>query len=974
MLPVDPRPRPRPGRRLRAWLALLVALLALPALAVLTTAPADAAAPHPAAAAPAVAGVPDSSFQKVLLNNSGGNPLQLDIAADGRVFFIDMLGDVRIINTGGTTVTAGHLDVFTANESGLLAMALDPAFTTDHWLYVYYSPSAASVDRLSRFTVNGSTLDMSSEKVLLEVPVQRAECCHHGAGMAMDHKNGNLWLSTGDNTNPFASDGYAPIDEQSGRAYWDAQRTSGNTNSLSGKVLRIHPEANGTYTVPAGNLFAPGTAKTRPEIYAMGYRNPFRLALDAKTGNPVVGNYGPDAGAADSARGPQNTVEWDLLTKPVNAGWPYCIGNNTPYIDYNFATKTSGRPFDCAGGPTNDSPNNTGLTKLPPATPATVWYHYSADPNNFPLLSGGAPMAGPVYRYDAALNSDRKWPQAMDGQAIFSEWNTSKVYTFHVKADSSGVDDIQTFLPSVAFKKPMDMKFGPDGALYMVEWGTGYGGNNADAGIYRIDYLNGGALPVAAASANRTSGPAPLAVNFSSSGSKDPAGGSLTYTWDFGDGATSTAANPGHTYTAVGNYTAVLTVTNAAGKSATASLAVTAGNTAPTLTINSPPNGGLFDWGDKVGFSVTVTDPEDGTVDCGQVKIQAILGHDTHGHPLDQYTGCSATVSTTLSNGHSDGDNVFYVIEASYTDKGGAGGAAPLTGRAQITLQPKHKQAEFFTDTGRASDGQGTDTPGVTVENGADSAGGGQDIGFIEDGDYWTESPIALNNTTAVTFRVASANSGGRIEVRWNAANGPLLGTATVPGTGAWQTYTDVTAALGNVPGGSGKIYYVARNPSGKTGPGALMNVNWMVFTGAGVGTPGTPGGTGGISLKAHANGKFVTADNAGAAPLIANRDAVGPWETFDEIDLGGGNIALRAHANNQYVTAENAGAAALIANRATAGSWETFQLVHNADGSVSLKATVNGKYVTAESGGAQPLIANRTAIGPWEEFDLATV
>jgi PKD repeat protein len=966
--------------RLRSWAQLLALLLLLPALALFTTAPANAAPKSPAAApatvSPAVDGVPDSSFQRVLLDNSGGNPLQLDIASDGRVFFIDMLGDVKVINTDGTNAVIGHLSVFTANESGLLAMALDPAFATNHWIYLYYSPSATSVDRLSRFTINGSTLDMSSEKILLDVPVQRAECCHHGAGMAMDHKNGNLWLSLGDNTNPFASDGYAPIDEQAGRSSWDAQRTAGNTNSLSGKVLRIHPEANGTYTVPAGNLFAPGTAKTRPEIYAMGYRNPFRIALDSKTGNLLVGNYGPDAGAPNAGRGPENTVEWDLLSKPINAGWPYCIGNNTPYLDYNFATQTSGAPFDCAGGPTNNSPNNTGLTKLPPATPATVWYHYNADANNFPMLSGGAPMAGPVYRYDASLNSDRKWPQAMDSQAIFSEWNTSKVYTFHVKPDNASIDTIAPFLPSVPFKKPMDMKFGPDGALYMVEWGTGYGGNNADAGIYRIDYLNGGALPVAKASANRTSGPAPLAVNFSSSGSSDPAGQALTYKWAFGDGATSTSANPSHTYTTVGNYTAVLTVTNSAGKSSTSSLTITAGNTAPTLTITSPPNGGLFDWGDKVNFAVTVTDPEDGAIDCGQVKIQAILGHDTHGHPLDQYTGCSATVTTTLSNGHSDGDNVFYVIEASYTDKGGSGGAAaPITGRAQITLQPKHKQAEFFTDTGRAANGQGTDTPGVTVESGSDSAGGGQDIGFIEDGDYWTISPIALNNINAVTFRAASANAGGRVEVRWNAADGPLLGTATVPTTGAWQTYTDVTANLTNVPTGSGKVYFVARNPSGHTGAGALMNVNWTVFGGAGVGTPGgstNPPGTV-ISLKAHANGKYVTADNAGASPLIANRTTVGPWESFDETDLGGGNIALRAHANNQYVTAENAGAAALIANRATAGSWETFQLIHNTDGSVSLKAGVNGKYVTADNAGASPLIANRTSIGPWEEFDLAS-
>src|SRR5207247_656898 len=103
--------------------------------------------------------------------------------------------------------------------------------------------------------------------------------------------------------------------------------------------------------------------------------------------------------------------------------------------------------------------------------------------------------------------------------------------------------------------------------------------------------------------------------------------------------------------------------------------------------------------------SITVTDPEDGPIDCNRVHLQAILGHDTHGHPLDQYTGCSGTVQTTLSSGHSEGDNVFYVLEASYTDNGGAGGANPLTGRADVILQPKRKQAEFFSTTGRVPDG-----------------------------------------------------------------------------------------------------------------------------------------------------------------------------------------------------------------------------------------------------------------------------
>lgn len=125
------------------------------------------------------------------------------------------------------------------------------------------------------------------------------------------------------------------------------------------------------------------------------------------------------------------------------------------------------------------------------------------------------------------------------------------------------------------------------------------------------------------------------------------------------------------------------------------------------------------------------------------------------------------------------------------------------------------------------------------------------------------------------------------------------------------------------------------------------------------------------VAFKAGANGLFVTADNAGASALIANRTAVGPWETFDVVDAGQGAVALRAHANGLYVTADNAGALPLIANRTAVGPWETFTLMTNPNGTTSLLAHANSKYVTAENAGAAALIANRAAIGGWEQFTL---
>jgi hypothetical protein len=125
------------------------------------------------------------------------------------------------------------------------------------------------------------------------------------------------------------------------------------------------------------------------------------------------------------------------------------------------------------------------------------------------------------------------------------------------------------------------------------------------------------------------------------------------------------------------------------------------------------------------------------------------------------------------------------------------------------------------------------------------------------------------------------------------------------------------------------------------------------------------------VSFKSMANNMYVTADNAGASPLIANRTAIGTWETFDLLDAGNGYIALRAHANGDIVTADNAGASPLIANRTTVGQWETFKIIENSNHTISLFSLADNMYVTAENAGASALIANRTAIGQWEQFQL---
>ncbi|WP_426594786.1 ThuA domain-containing protein [Cellulomonas sp. McL0617] len=789
------------------------------------------------------------NYELVKLDDNTFDPMQLDVAADGRVFYIEREGSIKVIDpTTGHTSAVATLNAFTANESGVLGLALDPNFATNNYLYVFYSPAGAdSVDQLSRFTVSAATtLVEGSEKIVLKVPVQRGECCHHGGSMVFDKTSGDLYLATGDNTNPFASDGYAPLDQGAGRAAWDSERTSGNTNSLSGKLLRIHPEGDGTYTVPAGNLFAPGTDKTRPEVYGMGFRNPFRINIDPKTGTVFVADYGPDAGSADPNRGPQNTVEWNIIAKAGNYGWPYCTGPNKAYNHWNFTTHQSGPAYDCAGGPVNDSPNNTGLAQLPPAIPATLYYHYNAAEDFAEVGGGGAPMAGPMYRYDETSTSDTKWPAYWDGKALFGEWNNNVVYSLLTTSDVRRLQKVTKISEASLGAgqrsvKMMDAKFGPDGSLYVIDWGSGWE-NNGDSGIYRIDYVYGNRSPIAKASADVDSGPAPLAVQLSSAGSKDPDGDALTYSWDFGDGTTSTEASPSHSF-AAGTYNVVLTATDPDGRSGLSSVSVVSGNTRPTVTVTSPVDGGFFQFGDQINFDVTVTDPEDGsttshTISCDDVHVQNLLGHvsgsDSHAHPMSQTTGCTGVVQTLEDGGHGGDVHLFWVVEASYTDKGAAGGVPSLTGTTSVVLQDKHHQAEHYDSTGRLPGSASTGDPGVQKETTSDPAGGTQNIGFIEPDDWFAFARVNLSGIDRIQVRAASpADGGADFNIRWNdPVGGPLLGTVHVDNTGGWQTFQNVGVDLANRPTGTGTIYFVAAKP-GTTG--SVANVNWVDFIGKGV-------------------------------------------------------------------------------------------------------------------------------------------
>ncbi|MDX2603758.1 PQQ-dependent sugar dehydrogenase [Streptomyces caniscabiei] len=816
-------------RGLRGPIALLSGLL-LAGASLSLTAPAAGAAdtdgPKTAAAAAA------EDFQQVTLAKGEpevGEPMSLAVLPDRSVLHTSRDGELRLTDAAGNTKLAGKLDVYSHDEEGLQGIGVDPGFADNRFIYLYYAPplntpagdapetgTAADfapfdgVNRLSRFVLKADgTLDNASEKKILDVPASRGICCHVGGDIDFDAA-GNLYLSTGDDSNPFQSDGFTPIDERANRnPAFDAQRTSGNTNDLRGKILRIKVGADGSYTVPDGNLFAPGTDKTRPEIYAMGFRNPFRFSVDKKTGILYVGEYGPDAGAANPSRGPAGQVEFARVTKPGNFGWPYCTGKNDAYVDYDFATGTSGAAFDCAA-PKNTSPNNTGLTDLPPAEPAWIPYNGASVPE----FGDGSesPMGGPVYDYDAALDSPVKFPEAYDGDFFAGEFG--RRWIKRISSDADGTVQSISNVPWTG-TQVMDMAFGPDGALYVLDYGLAWFGGDENSALYRIENATDGHSPVAQASADRTSGQARLKVRFSSAGTSDQDGDALTYSWDFGDGGTSTAANPSHTYKKNGTYTATVTAKDPSGRTGSASVQIVVGNTAPKVELQLPAHGQLFAFGDAVPFKVKVSDPEDGRpIDCAKVKVTFILGHDSHGHPVTSANGCTGTIQTSADGGHDENANIFGVFDAEYTD-GGGGGQAPLTTHDQNVVQPTHRQAEHYGDSS-----------GIAVQS-KPTAHGGKTVGDIDNGDWISFEPYVLSNATKITARVSSGGAGGKLEVRAGSPTGRLLGSATVPATGGWENFQDVTANLSRAPRGTTTLHLVFKG----SGSGGLFDVDDFTFT-----------------------------------------------------------------------------------------------------------------------------------------------
>jgi glucose/arabinose dehydrogenase len=465
-----------------------LALLAVCALAAapLTVASVAVAAPEP---------VSPLEWTRTVLTTDVVDPTDLDVAADGAVVIAERTGAIKVWRQDGTLKTAGRIPV-SANvsllepgdeleEGGIHGLLLDRSFLKTRRMFAFYSVPGSldertgdGILRVSSFLLRKDyTLDLRSARKVLDVPVEWLNCCHYGGDMEW-MKDGTILLTVGDDTSP-REEGWNPRDKRPGREAFNAERTSQNKKDRRGKVLRFNADGS----VPKNNPHVRDKAYD-PYVYAMGFRSDYRMGHDQVTGATFVGNVGPDARSADATRGPQGFDELETIPPKggTNHGWPRCIADNKPYMDYDYATGLSKGPLSCKG-----------------MTPATVFYDYNYSAE-FPLVASGARshMAGPVYR--SSGKGALALPESFQGKLLHWDWMRGIMFATPVNEDGTldvagltpwAVAAPNTFVsaggavPVGGPAAPMDMVPGPDGALYVAEYGSGFY-NNTNSAVTRV--------------------------------------------------------------------------------------------------------------------------------------------------------------------------------------------------------------------------------------------------------------------------------------------------------------------------------------------------------------------------------------------------------------------------------------------------------------------------------------------------------
>jgi glucose/arabinose dehydrogenase/chitodextrinase len=561
---------------------------------------------------PTAAATLPSGFEDQLLASTS-KPTGLAFMPDGRMLVATQPGRLRVYKNGQLLATPA-LDIASnicANsERGMLGVAVDPNYSTNKYVYLYYThnefgacptsqPTNANnpVNRVSRFVMTGDAVDPMTEKVLIDnIP---SPAGNHNAGDLSFGKDGYLYITVGDGGCDYKGD--------SGCA--GANDASRDQHVLLGKVLRITSDGG----IPSTNPYT-GTSSARcnvtgrtdpgkncQETFAWGLRNPFRFAFD-----------------------PNATGTRFFINDVGQNGWEE-VDEGRAGADYAWNL--------CEG--THDNPDRAGSVVCTTAPYTPPVHEYSHSNTGCRSVTGGAFVPNGF------------WPASYDGSYLFGDFVCSKI--FKLTPSAGGGFTRTEFASGLGAGGPTAMTFGPNGssrALYYTTYANG-------GEVHRISHAVGNRSPTASIKTTSPNyGPIPLTVSFDGSESADPDGDTpLTYLWDFGDGTApkeTSIPTTSHTYTTAptSSFTVALKVRDARGAvSAPATVKVFPGNTAPEPTIQSPAPTKLFKVGEQITLQGSASDAQDGALAPSALDWEVRRHHNgDHWHPFLSATGTSSAL------------------------------------------------------------------------------------------------------------------------------------------------------------------------------------------------------------------------------------------------------------------------------------------------------------------------------------------
>jgi glucose/arabinose dehydrogenase/PKD repeat protein len=610
-------------------------------------------------------------------------PIAFDLAWDGTPFIATKDGKVWSVDSdGGSRVVLDlSAEVNGQGDRGMVGLALHPDFEVNGWFYVVYTvdpiegepdeaATAASWGRLERWTLTRRpgaapadwALDPTSRFVIIgETPEAGFPSCSvtHHVGSVRFGPDGALYVSAGEGAHfdYYADLGQDLTDDDAQCSAWFTDDDVGALRSqalwsLGGKVLRLDPETG--LGLPDNPHYTGNPSDVASMVWVNGLRNPWRFSIDPVDGWVWIGDVGED-----------RWEELNFAPGGENFGWPCYegISDNPQYLEADAPL---------AGCETIETSLNPG--ELTP--PLMAWNHYVdslLNPSGVSdaLFTGATALAGPTY-------IGGLYPEEYVGKVFFGDFTAGWLRTADVVVAGTGhfaeaellsVDTFATDLIGL-----VDMGAHPvTGDLYLL--------NIYNGGLFRLKYDGGGdRAPIPVLELSASAGAAPFAVSADARRSLDPEGAPLSFTWLWGDGATSTGPTASHTYTAGGTYLLTLRVSDPTGNVSSTAQRILVDRSAPTASITAPIDGLRFTLPNTFTLSGVGADAEDAPAAL-QYRWSIDLYHNTHYHPSYRVlSGATATLPVASID-----ENGFMQVNLTVTDSDG------LTATDSVRIYPSNR-------------------------------------------------------------------------------------------------------------------------------------------------------------------------------------------------------------------------------------------------------------------------------------------